>query len=277
MGNFVIDQSRATMSADATGKRVMLRPPVRPAEKDKAFWARAKIAARSRSSTPRTPSLDDMPARPFTARSTLYNMFDGNLDILRNNDDMGIASELFPSLVPRHSSFSTDTMAEDSEAELQDLNLQDFIDMDESASDSERPQSASSLMSPTQSELCDSFSTLDARRNDSLLDHLDRQRGLVGSFRQNQNVVKHVSSLPSHPASRASASEHNALQKGRRAAANTPITPARKKRVSQDMGGLTGAGIRKAVSSPLSGKRPCSRGGSLSGNLHQTLGQDIMR
>lgn len=276
MGTFIIDKSRATMSADATGKRVMVRPPTRPAENEKAFWERAKMAARSRSSTPRTPSLDDMPRRPFTAKSTLFNMFDGNLDILRNNDEMGIAQDLFPSLVPRHSSLSTDTLAEDSEPEVKDLDMQEFIDMDDSDSDIDRPQSSSSIMSPTQSELCDSFSSLDARRNDSLLDHLDRQRGLVGSFRNNQNVVKHVSSLPAHPASRASASEHNALQKGRRAAANTPITPARKKRVSQDLN-LTGAGVRKAISSPLAGRRPRSRGGSLSGNLHQTLGPDLMK
>ncbi|KAK1020800.1 hypothetical protein LTR33_018720, partial [Friedmanniomyces endolithicus] len=148
----------------------------------------------------------------------------------------------------------------------------DFIDMDSDESDSEEPTSASTFSSAAGPR--DSYSSADTSRNDSLLNHLDQQRGLVGSFRRNQNFAKQVSSLASHPVKRASTLESNALQKGRRAAANIPITPARKKRISQDLS-LTGAGVRKAVGSPLAGRRPRSRGGSLSG-MHQTLGPSLM-
>ncbi|KAK0281819.1 hypothetical protein LTR35_002996 [Friedmanniomyces endolithicus] len=279
LGKFVIDKTKATISSDATGKKINIHPPQNPTEKDKAFWTRVNTVNAARGSTPRastqysmrTVAVENLPRRPFTAQSTLGSMFNGNLDILRNNDASGIAGDLFPDLVSRSNSF-TETLAGDSESETEEVNMQDFIDMDSDESDSEEPTSASTFSSAAGPR--DSFSSADTSRNDSLLNHLDQQRGLVGSFRRNQNLAKQVSSLASHPVKRASTLESNALQKGRRAAANIPITPARKKRVSQDLS-LTGAGVRKAVGSPLAGRRPRSRGGSLSG-LHQTLGPSLM-
>ncbi|KAI7054822.1 hypothetical protein KC352_g44728 [Hortaea werneckii] len=103
MGTFTVDNSRATMSADAQGNRIKVDPPSKPADKEKAFWDRARSAVSSRSSTPRssvqwsvrTPG-PELPPRPFTAQSTLGSMFNGNLDILRNNDVSGIAGDLLP-------------------------------------------------------------------------------------------------------------------------------------------------------------------------------------
>ncbi|KAK4547717.1 hypothetical protein LTR36_000675 [Oleoguttula mirabilis] len=278
MGTFVVDKSRATMSADSNGNRIKVLPPTKPCEKDKAFWDRARTAASSRSSTPRssgywnmrTPG-QEMPPRPFTAQSTLRSMFNGNLDILHNNDVSGLAGDLFPGLATRPgASFASASMTEDSETEMTEVNMDDFLDMDDSDSESDELSSAP-LTSPTQPGHSDPFTS----RNDSLLNHLDQQRGLVGSFRRNQTQAKHFSSLAANPAKRASTSEHNALQKGRRAAANIPVTPARKKRVSQDLG-LTGAGVKKAVSSPLASRRPRSRGSSVSG-MQQTLSPSGMQ
>ncbi|KAK0288748.1 hypothetical protein LTR35_003147 [Friedmanniomyces endolithicus] len=279
LGKFVIDKTKATISSDASGKKINIHPPQNPTEKDKAFWTRVNTVNAARGSTPRastqysmrTVAVENLPRRPFTAQSTLGSMFNGNLDILRNNDASGIASDLFPGLIPRSNSL-TETLAGDSESETEEVNMQDFIDMDSDESDTDEPTSASTFSIASGPR--NSFSSVDTSRNDSLLDHLDQQRGLVGSFRRNQNFAKQVSSLASHPVKRASTLESNALQKGRRAAANIPITPARKKRISQDLS-LTGAGVRKAVGSPLAGRRPRSRGGSLSG-MHQTLGPSLM-
>ena len=285
LGTFVLDKTRASMSADADSKQIKVFPPANPEGKDKAFWDRAKIAARSRSTPPRagafwnmrSPNKHDMPERPFTAQSTLGSMFNGNLDILRNNDVAGIGAEMFPAMLPKAATFPATTMSDDSGSEDQDIDMQEFLDIDDSGSESDVVQSTP-VMSPGQSDVFDSFTSLGASRHDSgtgLLDHLDQHRGLVGSFRRNQTQVKHVSSLASNAAKRASTSEYNALQKGRRAAANTPITPARRKRTSQDLS-LTGSGVRKFVSSPLAGRRPRSRGGSMSG-IHQTLSPSIMK
>ena len=286
LGTFTLDKSRASMSADASGKQIKVFPPVNPSGKEKAFWDRARVAARSRSSTPRSGAYwsmrsavtENMPERPFTAQSTLGSMFNGNLDILRNNDVSGIATTMFPAVLPRAATTATSTsMGDDSDSEIQDIDMQEFIDIDDSGSESDDHQSTP-VASPGQSDIFESFTSLGPSRSDSgtgLLDHLEKNRGLVGSFRRNQTQVKHVSSLASNAAERASTSEYNALQKGRRSAANTPMTPARKKHPSQDMG-LTGAGIRKSVSSPLAGRRPRSRGSSQSG-VQQTLSPSIMR
>ena len=278
MGTFTVDKSRATMSADGNGNRIKVLPPTKPSEKDKAFWDRARTTVSSRSSTPRssvywsmrTPG-PELPRRPFTAQSTLGSMFNGNLDILRNNDVSGIAGDLFPGVASRpKASFASSSTFDDSDAEMQEVNMQDFLDIDDSGSESDEPSSAP-INSPTSADDVFAFPS----RNDSLLNHLDQQRGLVGSFRRNQNQARHMSSLPANPAKRASTSEYNALQKGKHGAANVPITPARRKRANQDMS-LTGAGVRKATSSPLTGRRPRSRGSSTSG-IHQTLSPDIMK
>ncbi|KAK5680595.1 hypothetical protein LTS10_007528 [Elasticomyces elasticus] len=278
LGKFVVDKTKATISSDTMSNRIKIQPPQQPAEKDKAFWKHVQTMkgrngpARSAAYySMRTGATKNMPERPFTAQSTLGSMFNGNLDILRNNDVSGIGGHLFPATMTRSNSL-TETLVGDSDSEVEEVNMQDYIDLedDDDGSDGEDPEAIFSPVSDTQSSL----SSLDARRSDSLLDHLDQHRGLVGSFRRNQNFAKQVSSLASHPVKRASTLESNALQKGRRAAANIPITPARKKRISQDLS-FAGAGVRKPVSSPLSAKRPHSRPGSSSG-MSQTLGPSLM-
>lgn len=283
-GTFAIDPTRATMTTDAEGRKIKLLPPTKPIEKDRAFWERARTANSSRDGSPGnsyltlpSPGAESIPARPFTAQSTLGSMFNGNLDILRNNDVAGIADDMFPAMmVQSQSSITTMTTTEDSDADRQDINMQDFIDLNDSDSDSESPPTGV-IASPTETDMFSSFTSdsgCNERRGSGLLEHFDQYRGVVSSFRRNQHHAKHVSSLPSHPAKRASAHEYNALQKGRRGAANTPITPARKNRVSQDLTS-NGAGIRKSLNSPLAARRPRSRGNSLAGisnsDLYQTL------
>ena len=282
-GTFAIDPTRASMTTDAEGKKIKLLPPTHPLEKDKAFWERARTANNSRDGSPRnsyitmpSPGSDNIPSRPFTAQSTLGSMFNGNLDILRNNDISGIADDMFPAMMMHSQTSFTTTTTTDSDTERQDINMQDFIDMNDSDSDSERPPTRD-VTSPIDPDMFSSFTSDGApggRRGSDLLGHFDQCRGTVGSFRRNQHHAKHISSLASHPSKRASAHEFNALQKGRRGAANTPMTPARKKRASQDLT-QSGAGIRKSVNSPLTARRPRSRGNSLAGisssDLYQTL------
>jgi hypothetical protein len=200
-------------------------------------------------------------------------MFDGNLDFLANNDEIGISKEF---LMPAknhsvRSAFAAPANVPD-EANApfasSNVNLEDFVQISDSDSDMADVPSA-----PLTSPITESFSLftndespITRLDNADLLDHFDQQPGLVSSFRNNQTHARHASSLAAHPASRAQTSEANALQKGRRAAANVPITPARKKRGSQDLD-ITGAGIRKAPVSPLAQRRRRSRGNSLSQTL----------
>lgn len=284
LGSFVLDPTRAAMTTDSEGKKIKVLPPSQPLEKDKAFWQRARTAQSSRTDTPpgtnyiTMPSpgaaADEFPSRPFTAKSTLGSLFNGDLDILRNNDAAGIAEVLFPdSLSHRQSSFTATTTTDDSETDhLTDINMQDFLTMDGSESGSEDVN-----MNPVMTPSAGDDAVLVAN---GLLDHFDRTRGVVGSFRHNQYQARHISSLASNPTTRASTHEFNAMQKGKRGAANTPMTPARKSRISQDLSGASHAGIRKSMSSPLSARRPRSRGNSLAGagihnaDLLQTLSRN---
>lgn len=278
MGTFLRDPTKARVEADVQGSGVKVTCPPNPPEGERAYWERARKAMGSRDGSPNgsltcvrtTPQTPSIPKRPLTARSTLGTMFDGNLDFLRNNDEWGIADDVVAMSARNdatRASLTSTTTTSDSAVDAEtDVNMADFVQMDDSDSDMEEPQSAS-VMSPT-SEVFDEFITTPQNGNDGdLLDHFDQRRGLISSFRNNQTRARHVSSLAANPAKRAQTSEANALQKGRRAAANTPMTPARKNRASQD---ITGSGIKKTAS-PLVQKHRRSRGSSLSG-IHQTLG-----
>lgn len=208
-----------------------------------------------------------MPARPFTARSTLGSMFDGNLDILRNNDTYGVAEDLFPNVLSRpQSSFSSFDGTENGVmAQHADVSMDDFVNIDDSETEV--------ATSPTDTNMYSDYPTL-PQESSNLFEHFQVNRSAIGAFRQNQNLAKHLSSQASHPAQRASTHEFNALQKGRRGAANTPITPARKKRASQDFT-PSHSGVRKSMSSPLAThRRSRSRGNSLA---HADLSQTFSR
>lgn len=171
------------------------------------------------------------------------------------------------------SSFTSNAYSEDEASDMEsDVDIAEFVQVDDSdlEMEEELPQA---IVSPVQNSFNDAFheSSPMHQTNPGLIDHFDQQPGLVSSFRNNQNFARHLSSLAANPVKRAQTLEANALQKGRRAAANTPITPARKSKANQDFTS-TGAGIKK-VSSPLIQKHRRSRGNSLSG-IHQTLALD---
>ena len=205
-------------------------------------------------------------------------MFNGNLDLLRNND-MGESTPTFhpPKLSDAQLSFSATTATDDSEDDDADINMQDFVEMSDSDTEGDRPTSSHVDYSPSESEMYSRSQTMGMpSASPGMLNHFELNRGLVGSFRRNQQHTKHLTSLASHPAKRASAHEFNALQKGRRGAANTPMTPARKKRASQDLTQMS-SGVRKSINSPLTSRRPRSRGNSITtknaAGLYDTLTQ----
>ena len=218
-------------------------------------------------------------------------MFNGNLGFLRNNETVALAEPLFPPVLSKDSSFSAPTTTTESDAgSYDDINMQDFVDISESSdtdpgedddSDAQRPSSAP-IGSPSDATDGMVFSPYTPAANAihsrmGLATHFALNSNLVGSFRRNQQHALHVSSLASHPEQRASTHEFNALQKGRRGAANTPMTPARKKRASQDLSLMPlSAGVRKsgAMSSPLAARRPRSRGNSIA---HKNLQEGLAK
>jgi hypothetical protein len=268
-GTFVCDPTKATVVSDSTGKKTVLYMPTQPSAKNKAFWDRARSAVTNRDNSPRGSmsielpprrgGKDEQPARPFTAQSTLSTMFDGNFDFMSHHDmspprSRPRAQSSYTPYTPAPSAFTTPAPTEggsDADEEYTDFGM--LVDLDQDSDEEEDGTWSAAVTSPTEPTFL--------------------SRGMVGSFRLNQHRAKQESSMASHPDSRASTSEMNALQTGRRGAGNAPITPARKRRMSKDLN-RTHSGIRKPAlpsGSPLSARRPRSRGQSLSGRLDQTF------
>jgi hypothetical protein len=267
-GTFVCDPTKATVVSDSTGKKTVLYIPTQPSAKNKAFWDRARNVAGSQNTSPRGSMSIELPrrggkdepaARPFTAQSTLATMFDGNFDFMSHTEMSPPPIRIRPqsSYTPAPSAFTTPAPTEggsdlEEEEEYPDFGM--LVDLDQDSDEEDDGTWSAAVTSPTEPTFL--------------------SRGMVGSFRLNQHRAKQESSMASHPDSRASTSEINALQTGRRGAGNAPITPARKRRMSKDLN-RTHSGIRKPTlpsgASPLSARRPRSRGQSLSGRLDQTF------
>lgn len=271
-GVFVCDPRKATLTSDKSGRKTILYPPVQPSAEHKAFWERARSAATSRDDSPRgsiafpTRARDESPERPFTAKATLASMFDGRLDFLQPDQ-----------LTPNEPAQAPPVPVLDAPVSL-------FVPPTDDASDVEAgyPASFNTILNMEQFE--DDSSDTDMATPAPIASSREPAfltQGVVGSFRLNQNRAKHESSLPLHPAKRASTAEHNALQTGRRGAGNAPITPARKRRTSSQDLHRTGSGVRKAAStmyaSPRSPGRRHSRGQSLAGRLDQTLTPEMWK
>ncbi|CAK1360652.1 hypothetical protein CB0940_06664 [Cercospora beticola] len=286
MGTFTHDPTRAAVTADENGNGIKISCPSKPIDKESAYWEQARQVMGSRDGSPgepvtwtrTTPHTASIPQRPFTAKMTLGSMFNGNLDFLRTNDVNGITNGLvLPSTrgsSARSSFASSNTLDRERVTPAPAGNLEDLVQYPDTDSDMDvdpTPSAASQQQDVFASFTNDDSEPMPRLDNEDLLDHFDQVPGGISVFRNNQHNVRQVSSLAANPASRVQTSEANALQKGRRNAANIPITPGRKTRPSVDMT-LTGAGVRKSAAhaSPLAQKRRRSRGNSLS----QTLALD---
>ncbi|QIW95057.1 hypothetical protein AMS68_000575 [Peltaster fructicola] len=269
-GTFVCDPTKATLTTDRSTRKTILYPPSQPSAQHKAFWDRAKSAVKASDDSPR-PAIaipaqvrDNSPERPFTARATLASMFDGRIDVF---EDAAVPAAQVPQPFPRFapSLMSSFTSVADENSDM----------------DAEYPAEFSNILNMEQFQ--DDSSDVEMATPGGTLSEEPAflSQGVVGSFRLNQHRAKIESSLASHPAKRNATAEHNALQNGRRAAGNAPITPARKRRSNSQDWNRTGSGVKKpstpAFSSPLMARRRHSRGQSLSGRLEQTLTPDIWK
>lgn len=286
-GSFVLDPHKPILTVDCeTGKpdKIRIWPARKPTGQDKAFWQNVYVIhstntsrAASRNTSPRmsvqmTPTEDSdstMASRGLSMEAT--DMFSGIFDKegkLRADQVLGPAEAFygFMDVNATGSLLQDDFMQDGSQAmsgaeeeKEQDV-VNDFVDFGDS--DEEMPDESDNLMSPTVGQSFSSANTGSNTGGFDLLAHLDRRRGVVSAFRRNQQIAKHVGSLPSHPALRASASETNAMQTGRRAAANTPITPLRKKKMGK------GVGARNSpITSPMTKSPPTKRKGPMKGGF----------
>ena len=256
-GTFMLDPRRPVLLVDGAGstQRNTFYPAKIQTPADKRFWQRMRDIYRSRTTSPRTsvqltPS-DDGDFDPMSfqgAPDVLFDMFGA----LRGDQIVGPPEAFMPftnieasgsiSLDNMPSSMSVDDDDEEEEDEDQDDDdILALVNFDSESSDEEMQAGSDATDTPSETpvrfpHISGKPSKKEGSQGDDLLAHLDRNRGLVGSFRRNQHFAKQIGSMASHPTARASTSELNAIQAGRKSAGNTPITPLRKKRIGKDVG-----------------------------------------
>ncbi|KAK4956999.1 hypothetical protein LTR66_011702 [Elasticomyces elasticus] len=242
MGFFIVDPTRFMMTHCRLSGQTIVYPPKFPSESDKVWFGRARSAGSSRL-TSRQNSIQSSQTLPIDEdnhmRAELFGTVDQpGLDSLFDPLTNRFKSEAFnwsaTSLQSSLNLGSTGAILTDQDLHSSTLAEQenlytDFLDFPESDSDCEITEE-DALISPSTADFpCYSSVTQESDDPKNLLAHFDRRKGVVGSFRRNQSQAKHMSALPSSPALRASTSERNAMQHGKKAAANIPMGPGRKK------------------------------------------------
>ena len=172
-------------------------------------------------------------------------------------------------------SIGSDGQVEDADEEYDDdddeemLNVHDFIDFGDGSScgendDGDEDESSASIVPVPSDVVRSSLSHLATAQDSSsseattkrMLDHFDR--GVVTSFRRNQARHKLLLNRPlrGQMAAGLSSNSRAAIKGGRLAAANSPLSPKRKRKMSAPpgmsghaLGSLSGHGLRRSAGS----------------------------
>ncbi|KAF2147837.1 hypothetical protein K461DRAFT_298448 [Myriangium duriaei CBS 260.36] len=259
-GIFDMDPRRNVLLVDGAGatQRNTLYPAKIQTADERKYWQKMHQAYQNRTSTPHTsvqisPDFSD----DFEASSSFFSPtspFD-SFGSLMPNQVVGPAEAFLPftsvdasGIVTEDASMMSGSEDGDGDVDI----LSPFVNFDDHKQDDDDDSADTSdffdPLTRSRSNTLPSFAssapptpspaTPELNRRDTvgdvyggdLFSHLSRSKGLVHSFRMNQHYAKHLASYAADPTVRYSTSELNAMQSGRRKAANTPITPMRKKR-----------------------------------------------
>lgn len=273
-----MDPTRAVLTIEGAGKnqKHQFWPAKIQSDADRQFWNRLNSLATSRTTSRTTSPRMSIQLTPTEEGESILgrhlsidssNAFFDESGALLADQVIGPAEAFLPFTSVSAGGIITfddaeQAIAGDDEDEQDPLSFLDFGSDDDE--DEEMPDESDALVSPSTSSTFPHLSSATKSPGFDLLAHLDAHRGVVGSFRRNQQFARHVGSLPSHPAMRASTSESNAMQTGRRAAANTPITPMRKKKTNK---AVVGARNSPILTSPLTKSPPFKRKGPARGGF----------
>jgi len=254
--------------AGSTQRNTFYPAKIQTAE-DKRFWQRMHQMYRNRTSSPRTSVQltpeDETEFDPLSQQETPDELFD-SFGALRADQVIGPPEAFMPfTNIDAAGDMTEDTIApSNSVDEEEEDELDAFFDFGEESDNDEDMADESDAADAAGKQTPSSFPPLSSKATkkaaDDLLAHLDRNRGLVGSFRRNQHYAKQIGSMAADPTARASTSEMNAMQAGRRSAGNTPITPLRKKRMGKDVG-LRSSPMGSPLPKGSNKKRGPARGG----------------
>lgn len=263
MGSWIADPTKPIAIVDSTGTKVVIFPPQRPKKPNQVF-ASLGSSASSAHSSPRlsipqlASAIDDSeieqsgrssqdPVSPMFGSSPnlmmsgLLNVGSGN-EHLPGGQVLGPPEAFFP--FTNFDAGGNVIMDEDDDEDEDDLlNLNDFIDFGEDTDDSDNQGAVNEPHSPSVSSMTSAVSaTVKPEETPSgnssapnLMDHLDN--GVVTAFRRSQHNQKTAQRRPSDGSPQRA---NLAFKGGRHAAADAPLSPLKKRRLSDAFDGEHG-------------------------------------
>lgn len=268
MGSWAVDRSQTVAFIDKTGTMVVMQARVPRTNTPSHLWSHASASSNSSMarSSPQN-SFSTLAREDSEMTENSQNLVDSmavsTTGVFRtaSGNELFIGSQLLEQRRVLHSVQSgvksqvrnledkdaDDNLKANGEDMLKIEDFFDFGDTSDSDDDQEAPEDVSMVSfskAPATASTGSKTATLpneaDYAKAANLLGHLGN--GNVTAFRQHQNNYRQASSLPQHPAMRASIMEDNALQAGTANVANSPITPPRKRGHSK--GGPRDSGLQ---------------------------------
>ncbi|KAI9678760.1 MAG: hypothetical protein M1817_005817 [Caeruleum heppii] len=284
LGSWIADPTKPIAIIDSSGKRLIIYPPQTPSRKDSDLsGSMASSGASTVNNSPQTPQANLVPYAPANTQDltralhhsqgplsgSAANLMMGGLlhgapgnEYLLGGQIIGPPEAFYPwRSVDANGELEheiDDDDADDDDEEM--LNVADFIDFgdDSSEDDDDTPRHSMSTAksTPTGAAPSQSASDTQSQQNGStddttqnMLHHFDR--GVVTAFRRNQARHKYLISRPSLPSRDTLGSgflSNRAIKGGRFAAANSPISPKRKRKSSFGSLPLAGNVRNKVIS-----------------------------
>lgn len=259
LGTFKADPRKPVAIIDGTGENMVIYPAKRPQKVDRIA---GRVGSGYNSSAPSTPArrtseatLGPAPeasdndysdfASQMSADPVLSSGPDmsipGFLDTIPSGQQMGYQS-LSPSTVffPMDSLEGVGVVLEDDDQDCDDnaqqLTMEDYVDFGESSSD-DGGQEGDTEMSTAGILVTPKISSTTTSSTHDLLRHFDT--GVITAFRRGQPQQHHV---PRRSHNGLGLSGH-AIKGGRHAAANTPLSPQKKRKMSESFGARPSYGV----------------------------------
>ncbi len=268
MGSWIADPNKPIAVIDCTGKRMVIYPARNPSKRDANVFGQAVSTDSSIAATsPRNSfvglvgGIDDSdndrsdfssqecggPMLSAGANLIMPGLFHGaqGSEFLLGGQVLGPPEAFYPfKSISADGNVIEDDEGDDDEDDENLWNVHDFIDFGDGSSDSDQNTANNTEVppSPSTSTMADLASTpaeaqpASASKNTAqeLLDHFDR--GVVNAFRRNQHRHQTMLRRPQHRefmgSGPASAKAGSAIKGGRTVAANSPISPLRKRKAS---------------------------------------------
>lgn len=255
MGSWIADPTKPIAIVDSTGTKVVVFPPQRPKKPNQVFASLGSSASSAHSSprfsVPQLATAVDDSEIEQSARSSqdpVSPMFGSSPNLMMSGLlNVGPSNEQLPGgqvLGPPEAFFPFTNfdaggnviMDEDEDEDEDDLlNLNDFIDFGEDTDDSatEGPlnephsPSTSSVTSTVSAPLKPETTSSGKPSTPTLMDHLDK--GVITAFRRSQYNQK---TAQRHPSDGSLQRANPAFKGGRHAAADVPLSPLKKRRLS---------------------------------------------